>query len=358
MNLKDKTEVFEKLGIFLEQFSNTGKINSPMPWLEELNNNFFQPMESVIQNCHINNPWFTEDNVRLALAGVGKTLRAENIVNWLSCYRVPDMHKNPKTIAVIMAGNIPLAGFHDMLCVLISGHRLLAKLSLKDDQLPKIVAEVICFLNSDFAEKIEFKESRLKDFDAVIATGSGNTSRYFDCYFGKYPNIIRKNRTSVAIIEGAETNEELNLLSDDVFRYFGLGCRSVSTLFVPENYDFKDMLQSFSVYNHLLNHNQWANNYEYQKAVNLIDQIPHLDAGFLILKEDNSLASPIAVINYQVVESIVKALEITNKKNERLQCVVGNSNLSKDIVPFGKAQEPGLTDYADNVDTMEFLLNL
>ncbi len=358
MNLKDKTEVFEKLGIFLEQFTDTGKDNSGIPWLEELNNRFFQPMESVIQSSHIHNPWFTEDNVRLALGNIGKALNAEDIVNWLSCYKVPEKQGEPKTVAVIMAGNIPLAGFHDMLCVLLSGHKLLGKLSIKDEQLPKIIAEIICFLNSDFANIIKFKESRLNNFDAVIATGSGNTSRYFDYYFGKYPNIIRKNRSSVAIIDGSETDEDLHLLSDDVFRYFGLGCRSVSSLFVPENYDFKNMLQSFSGYSFLINHNQWANNYEYQKAVHLIDKIAHLDTGFLLLKEDKSFSSPIAVITYRVAKSTAEAFEITVKEKDKLQCVVGNSNLSGKLVPFGKAQEPGLTDYADNVDTMEFLLNL
>lgn len=358
MTLKDKIEVFEKLGIFLEQFSGPDKNKPSMPWLEELNNRFFRPLESIIQSIHIHNPWFTEDNVRFALGSIGKSLNTGDITSWLSCYKIPDIQKDPKTIAVIMAGNIPLVGFHDMLCVLLSGHNLLAKLSVKDEQLPKITAEIICFLNSDFAGKIEFKESRLKNFDAVIATGSGNTSRYFDYYFGKYPNIIRKNRNSAAILDGSETHEELKLLSDDVFLYFGLGCRSVSGLFVPQNYDFKNMLDSFSGYSHLIDHNQWANNYEYQKAVHLIDKIPHLDAGFLLIKEDKSLASPIAVLNYKVVDSTGEALEMTDKEKDRLQCVVGNSKLPGKTVSFGKAQEPGVNEYADNVDTMEFLLNL
>ncbi len=359
MTLKDRINTFEKLGLFLEQFSKPGKNNSPvMQWLEELNEKFFRQLESLIQNEHISNPWFTEDNLRMALGSTARSLKTENIVSWLSCYRIPDRPQEEKTVAVVMAGNIPLAGFHDMLCVLISGHNLLARLSVKDENLPQIFAEIICFLDSRFESKITFKKSRLNDFNAVIATGSNNTSRYFEYYFGKYPNIIRKNRNSAAILDGSETDGELKSLSDDVFRYFGLGCRSVSKLIVPHDYDFKRLTEAFSYYRFLADHNNWANNYEYQRAIHLIDQIPHIDTGFFLLRENSSPASPISVINYERVTGSDDALDVINRDAQLLQCVVGKPGLSAKLTPFGNAQEPDLRDYADNVDTIEFLLNI
>jgi len=245
-----------------------------------------------------------------------------------------------------------------MLSVMISGHYLLAKLSVKDDEMLKMIAEIISFINSEFNGRISFEDGRLKDFDAVIATGSDNTARYFEYYFGKYPNIIRKNRNSAAILDGSETKRELEGLADDVFRYFGLGCRSVSKIFVPADYDFKALLEAFNKYSHIINHNQWANNYEYQRAIHLIDKIPHLDTGFMLVREDTSLSSPISVLNYEKADSPGSALKIAVRDNEKLQCLVGKQSLADNIVPFGKAQEPELNDYADNVDTLKFLFNL
>lgn len=359
MILEERIKAFAKLGIFLEQFSTPGNTREPMmPWLEELNKQFYRPLDLVIQNSHIQNPWFTEDNLRHALGHAGRSLNMGDIAAWLNRYRITEPGETARTVAVIMAGNIPLAGFHDMLCVLISGHHLLAKLSLKDDQLMKLFAEILCFINNDFQGKIGFEEGRLKDFDAVIATGSDNTARYFEYYFGKYPHIIRKNRNSASILDGSETKEELQALSDDVFRYFGLGCRSVSKLLVPENYDFTILIEAFSGYRHLINHNQWANNYDYQKAIHLIDHKPHLDSGFFLIREDESYNSPIAVLNNETVKNSGHALDITGKNKDILQCVTGKPSLSANIVPFGRAQEPGLADFADNIDTMEFLVNL
>ena len=359
MMLTDKIKTFEKLGIFLEQFSSTGGQTEPvMPWLEELNDQFFRPLESIIQNSHIHNPWFTEDNMRLAMGITSRSLNAESLVSWLSCYGKPSPPTKPKTIAVVMAGNIPMVGFHDMLSVMISGHNLLAKLSVKDDEMLKMIAEIISFINSEFNGRISFEDGRLKDFDAVIATGSDNTARYFEYYFGKYPNIIRKNRNSAAILDGSETKRELEGLADDVFRYFGLGCRSVSKIFVPADYDFKALLETFNKYSHIINHNQWANNYEYQRAIHLIDKIPHLDTGFMLIREDTSFSSPISVLNYEKADSPESALKTAVRDNEKLQCLVGKQSLADNIVPFGKAQEPELNDYADNVDTLKFLFNL
>jgi hypothetical protein len=359
MVLLDKIPVFEKLGIFLNQFSIPERNGQPQPdWLEELNRKFFQPVESEVKTSHIYNPWFTEDNTRFALGTIGKSLSKESLSSWLGRYKSAPGTGESKTIAVIMAGNIPLVGFHDLLCVLLSGHKLLAKLSSRDDRLLKLIAEIIYTLDPFFQGRIRFAEGRIIDFDAVIATGSNNTSRYFEYYFGKYPHIIRGNRVSAAILDGTETISDLQALSHDVFRYFGLGCRSVSKIFVPVNYDFKTLIEAFDRYRHIGDHNQWANNYNYQKAIHLIDQVPHLDTGFFLIRNTPSFHSPIGVLNYEITVSAGSALEITGKNGHLLQCVVGNPGISNSLVAFGKTQEPGLLDYSDNVDTMEFLTNI
>ncbi len=357
MEITEKIEAFEKLGIFLEQFKDPGEqIINTAPWLEELNKEFFRPMVALIETSHVHNPWFTESNVRYSLATIGRSLTAEALSSWLSCY--PDPTGEPKTVAVIMAGNIPLVGFHDMLCVMISNHRMLAKLSARDNELYKLIAEILCFINNSFTSRISLTEGILENFDAVIATGSNNTSRYFEYYFGRYPNIIRRNRSSAAILDGSENEEGLSGLADDVFRYFGLGCRSVSKIFVPEDYDFEPLLSAFNKYNFFINHNQWANNYEYQKAIHLIDIIPHLDTGFLLLREEQTFSSPIAVLSYEKVENPRKALDLIRDNKNKLQCVIGDQSLSESIIPFGRSQEPKLNEYADNVDTLNFLLNI
>ncbi|TVR70989.1 MAG: acyl-CoA reductase [Marinilabiliales bacterium] len=359
MRKKEIIGTFEKLGVFLGQFSNLpGRNLTVMPWLEELNKEFFQPMDVLVQNVYIHNPWFTGENVRYALKVAATWLRAESLVNWLSCYDNRPERVKEKTIAVVMAGNIPMVGFHDMLCVLVSGHRLLAKLSAKDDQLLKLISEIISAINGELGGKIVFEEGRLKDFDAVIATGSDNTARYFEYYFSKYPNIIRKNRSSAAIIDGLETKEDLERLADDVFRYFGLGCRSVSKLYVPADYDFSFLIEAFSKYSHIANHNQWANNYEYQRAVHLIDRIPHLDTGFLLIKESSNLSSPISVLHYENYDRPESVIDPDLTESDRIQCITARRPVDGKIIEFGKAQEPGLGDYADNIDTFEFLLNL
>jgi hypothetical protein len=359
MKLQEKIEVFEKLGIFLGQFAApVHEVKTDLHWLNELNAQFLQPLEAIVRNSYIHNPWFTEENMRFALSHTGRMLNAGNLSEWLGHYDEKAMDRTPKTIAVVMAGNIPLVGFHDMLCVMFSGHNMLAKLSVKDDQLLKLLSEILYSLDDYFLGKIEFAGGRLKDFDAVIATGGNNTSRYFEYYFSKYPSIIRRNRTSVAILDGSETTEELTGLAEDVFRYFGLGCRSVSKLYVPVEYDFHKLIEAFNLYNHFADHNHWANNYDYQKAVHLIDMIPHLDTGFLIIRKNASLASPIAVLNYENVTSSESALGLIKRESESIQCITGKPDLHESIVPYGNTQTPGLRDYADNIDTMDFLINL
>ncbi len=359
MRKKELISTFEKLGVFLEQLGKTENMITPaMPWLEDLNKEFFRPMASLVTTSHYHNPWFTEENVRYALEVAGRSLNTESLARWLSCYGEPVPREKQKNIAVVMAGNIPIVGFHDMLCVLISGHRLTAKLSSKDDRLLKTIAELIQDINKQFKGKIIFEEGTLKDFDAVIATGSDNTARYFEYYFGRYPNIIRKNRNSAAILDGSETKEDLNNLAADVFRYFGLGCRSVSKLYVPRDYDFEPLVETFGNYSYLGNHNQWANNYEYQRAIHLIDKIPHIDTGFFVIRENSSLSSPVSVLNYEKYDHPESLFESINKSEDKLQCITGKQQPDERVIPFGKAQEPDLDDYADNIDTLDFLLKL
>ncbi len=359
MGKNEYIETFEKLGIFLEQFGR--KANKPIhaaPWLEALNSEFLRPMESLVKTSYLHNPWFTEENIRYALEVTGRSLSAESLVSWLSCYGTPVNRLKQKTVAVVMAGNVPMVGFHDMLCVLISGHRIKARLSSKDDRLLKMITSTILAINKEFEKTITLEEGTLKDFDAIIATGSDNTARYFEYYFGKYPNIIRKNRNSAAIIDGRETKKELERLAHDIFRYFGLGCRSVSKIYVPAGYDFAGLIEAFGTYSHLHDHNQWANNYEYQRAIHLIDKIPHIDSGFLLIRENSSFSSPVAVLNYENYDRVEAALASLSAAGDKLQCITGRQFFNNRIIPLGKAQEPGLDDYADNIDTLGFLLNL
>ena len=280
-------------------------------------------------------------------------LTPSDLERWLSAY---DLNNNkPKTVALIMAGNIPLVGFHDFLSTLITGNKVLVKLSSNDKILLPFIAEYLIEAEPLLKDQISFSEGKLEDFDAVIATGSDNTSRYFEHYFGKKPNIIRRNRNSVAILSGNETNEELAALGEDIFRYYGLGCRSVSKLFVPINYKFDTLFEALYPFNRIIDQHKYANNYDYNKAVYLMSLFKILENGFLMLKEDKNYASPIATVFYEFYESPEELkIRLTNEK-DRIQCLVANGFMA-DEVPFGQTQKPSLTDYADNIDTVDFLL--
>lgn len=295
------------------------------------------------------NPWFTTENVRMAWQSITAMLKEDALRSWASSYNLDD---DGKTIAIVMAGNIPLVGFHDFLCVLICGHAVQAKLSSKDSVLMRYIAETLIDTEPYFEQKIVFSE-RLKNFDAIIATGSDNTSRYFDYYFGKYPHIIRQNRTSCAILNGNETSEELEALGRDIFSYFGLGCRNVSKLFVPKGYDFATFFENLDPYKEVGNHHKYHNNYDYQKSIMLINQTPFLDNGFVMLTQSEKLVSPIAVIYYEYYDDESDLRAKINSINNKLQCIVGS--IAPAWVPFGTAQYPGLRDYADNIDTLIFL---
>ncbi len=338
MKIQERINAFAELGELLRK-SLSGIEDKKTSGLPEL-----------INTQHLINPWFTPENVTASIKAIATELTYENLVQWTNAY--PQLHTDvkPDTAGIIMAGNIPLAGFHDFLSVLISGNNLIAKTSSKDSALILKIGEILCAAEPRFREKMEFTEGQLKKFDMVIATGSNNSSRYFEHYFGKYPNIIRKNRNSIAIIEGNETQAELESLGSDIFLYFGLGCRSVSKIFIPEGYDLKPLVSRWESFSGVINHAKYANNYDFSKAVYLVNKEKFLDTGYLLLREEKGLSSPVAVLHFEYYSSISDLQHETESQKEKIQCVVGHIDL-----PFGKAQSPHLWDYADGIDTLEFL---
>lgn len=347
MELKRRINALVGLGKFL------GTVGSERN--QDENEGVWDP---ILRKTKAENGWFTLENIQFALQNWSEALSEENLKQWISKYDLEsNSSKNVKTIAIIMAGNVPMVGFHDFLSVLITGNKVLAKLSSNDKTLIPFIAEHLISLEPDFKKYIEFTEGRLNNFDAVIATGSNNTSRYFDYYFGKYPHIIRKNRNSVAVLTGNETEEELSLLADDIFRYFGLGCRNVSKLYIPENYDFEKFFKSMYRWKEIIHNHKYINNYDYNKAVYLMDSFPLLDNEFLLLKEDSGFFSPISVVFYEKYASLSNLKKTLEANSDNLQCIVSKENISNGI-PFGKTQSPELWDFADGVDTIDFLLKI
>jgi hypothetical protein len=298
------------------------------------------------------NPWFIPAFSKMALKGISEWLNREKLNEWTAMYGTFDGAE--KTVGLVLAGNLPLVGFHDLLAVLLSRNKAMVKLSSQDSVLMKLVIDALFEIEPLFRQRISLVE-RLAKMDAVIATGSDNSSRYFDYYFSKYPHIIRKNRTSVAILNGHESKEDLERLHDDVFLYFGLGCRNVSKIFVPQAYDWIPFIESGQKYIEQITHHKYVNNYDYNKSVYLVNRIPHLDSGFFMLKEDEGLVSPLSVIFYESYESPNALQQKLAEQKDKIQCIVSQSGLVKNEVPFGQAQFPGLADYADGIDTMVFL---
>lgn len=317
----------------------------------------FRPtLEEWSYHAQSSNNWFTPENVLNALTAISEQLLdKDNLTDWISNY--PEASTSKK-IGVVMAGNIPAVGFHDALCVLISGHQLLAKLSTDDTFLIKSLLSLLIEIEPDFASQIHYVE-RLNSADAYIATGSNNTARYFEYYFSKKPNIIRHNRTSVALLTGNESSEELALLGEDVLTYYGLGCRNVSKLFVPVSYDFTKFYEAIEAKkDYCVHHHKFFNNYEYNRSILLVNRTEHLDNGFLMLLESPSLVSPLSVLHFQTYTSLEDIKTALTESSDSIQCVVGAQNSHIPTVPFGDAQKPTLSDYADGIDTMSFLSNL
>src|SRR5690554_2169944 len=352
MNLEERIKAFTTLGTFLSQFSENGIVKK-----EHIPHNdlFFDGFKHQLKLAKEHNGWFTNENMGFALENWSKALTYSNIKRFIDKYHFKDT--NPKKVAVIMAGNIPLVGFHDFFCVLLVGHKVLVKQSSNDKHLLPYLAKYLEQEAPGFKGQIEFTEEKLRDFDAVIATGSDNTARYFEYYFKGKPSIIRKNRNSVAVLTGNETDAELERLSHDIFRYYGLGCRNVSKLFVPKNYDFDSFFKAMYAWHPIINETKYANNYDYNKAVYLMSEFDMLENGFLMVKEDSSYASPIATIFYEQYETLEALQHKLETDAENIQCVV-SKGLNKSHLAFGETQQPQLWDFADGVDTMDFLLKI
>ena len=343
---------FVELGNFLRQFSEEGNVKVASVLQNDL---FFDDFASLIVLSQSHNGWFTPEQVKFSVQSWAKALTVDNLNQWLSNY---DFSKiEPKKVGLILAGNIPLVGFHDFISVLISGHDVLVKTSSNDQHLLKFLAKYLISIQPELNSKITFVEGKLEGFDAVIATGSNNTARYFEYYFKDKPSIIRKNRNSVAVLDGTETFEDLVGLGEDIFRYFGLGCRNVSKLFVPKGYNFDNFFKAMYEYRDVIQYEKYANNYDYNKAVFLMSNFQLLDNEFLTIKEDVSYASPISSVFYEFYENLEEITTRLNADAEQIQCVV-SKNLIPNSVTFGQTQQPRLWDYADNVDTLAFLNNL
>jgi hypothetical protein len=331
MNLQNRFLVLSQLKNYLNANTDT--------WL--------QTKEKAYQK----NGWFTIEFIDTAVANIiHQFLDEEKLKAWAAHYHLDD-NISPKKVGIVMAGNIPLVGFHDFLAVFISGHTQVIKLSSKDDVLLKHIVEKMIEWDNAVAKKIQFADL-LKGCEAYIATGSNNSARYFEQYFSTYPHIIRKNKTSVAIIDGTESANELEKLSDDIHLYFGLGCRNITKFYVPPGYDFVPLLKAFDKYKYFIEHNKYKNNYDYQLSLALMNNIYYMTNGAILLIENEAVFSPISQVNYSYYnnkEEILKQLQ----SDENIQCIAGINN-----IPFGMTQKPALFNYADGLDTMEFLLTL
>ncbi len=352
MTLQERKNGFIALGKFLSQFSNNTFSKNETVLHNDLFVNDFQDLIKLSQS---HNGWYTPENVYFSIQSWADALTENNLNKWLSAYNFDGV--SPKTVGLILAGNIPLVGFHDFLSVVISGHKVLVKTSSNDQYLLPFLAKYLISIEPRMKEYIAFIDGKLVNFDAVIATGSNNTARYFDYYFKDKPSIIRKNRNSVAVLNGLESNQDMVNLGEDIFRYFGLGCRNVSKLFVPRNYNFDAFFGGIFGYQDVIKYEKYANNYDYNKAVFLMSDFKLLDNEFLTIKEDTSYASPISSVFYEFYDHLDEIKSRLALENEQIQCIVSN-HLIENSTPFGKTQKPELWDYADHVDTIAFLVRI
>lgn len=339
MNLKQRTAGLVHAGEFINRFLK----NSPLEDEKHLHNG----LERLIKQAYLQNNWFTEDNIKLALEGISEFLKEPELV------KIGVESQNSKKILIICAGNIPMVAFHDILCVLLTNNKAIIKLSSDDKVLIPFLMKLLVHYEASFEDSVFFAEGLVTEFDAVIATGSNNSALYFEKYFGKYPHIIRKNRTSLAIITGNETKEDLKNLGKDIFTYYGLGCRNVTKLLVPEDYSFNLFFESLLDYSEVINNKKYANNYDYHKAIYLLENHKFLDNNFLMIKENDSLFSPVGTLYYQFYRNSEDVTNYLMDNSDKLQCVIGSG-----YAKFGQSQCPRINDFADNVNTIDFLLSL
>ena len=341
MSRENQISGLHKLSLYIKNF-----LASNTPDLHENDDEF----NAVLRKSEIENPWFTIENQKFALKQWANLLTEQNLNQWLSHYKTPLV---PKRVGLILAGNIPMVGFHDVISVVLSNHIPVIKLSSKDKRLLPFLLEKWNEL-SDGNVPYEIVE-KLENFDAVIATGSNNTARYLEYYFKESLSIIRKSRTSVAVLKGDETDGELQLLAEDIFRYYGLGCRNVTRMFIPEDFVIDRIFENFLNFKEVINHNKYANNYEYNRAVYLLNQEKFWDNNFVMLKEDEALFSPLSVINFSRYSTLDEVRDFIKANEENIQAVVAKPELGFESIGLGEAQNPGLDTYADHVDTMKFL---
>jgi len=353
MNLTQRINDFSQIGYFLKEFLTIDFENDTAV---SFHSRFYLELKKIVETYRHYNAWFTKENILYALSQWKEALIEENLSAWLSPYHLTDQ-RAPKTIGVIMAGNIPMVGFHDLLSTLICGHKAKIKLSSKDHLLLPFFIRFLCYIRPQWEKYIQIVENQLTDFDAVIATGSNNTSRYFQYYFSKYPRIIRKNRISAAVLTGNESERDLRNLGEDIFRYFGLGCRNVSKIFVPKHFDLNGLLKRFSPFREVMDHHTYRNNYDYYKTVFLMNRDKIIDNGFIILKEDQNLYSPIGTLFYEYYKDLSAIKDLLKREKDKIQCVVSQS-FTADEISFGQTQKPALNQYADGVDTLAFLNTL
>ena len=365
MTLKERIGAFHYLGGLLDNYlQSVQQNNSFTEGISESDEDrqlksALGKINSIIKEACLINPWFTKQNIFFSLQEISRLLKEENLLKWLAAYPSNVLEPAiPKNVGVVLAGNLPLVGFHDFLCVLISGHRFTGKLSSKDDRLLPLIGNLLTEINRGFGEMITFEKEKITGMDAIIATGSNTTFRYFEYYFGKYPHIFRKNRNGVSVLNGSESLAQLTALSEDIFTYFGLGCRSIAKLFIPEQYNFDRFFKAAENYKFLSHHNKYMNNYTYFKSVFLLNKIPFLDNGFLILKQDNGYHSPIACLYYDHYHSPDSIARKLTADKDHIQCIVGEALPGLKTIPAGQAQHPELWDYADRIDTIDFLINL
>ncbi|MEM1324584.1 MAG: acyl-CoA reductase [Bacteroidota bacterium] len=317
-------------------------------------------LDAIIARTEFNNGWLTKANQKQAIQAIATHfLTKEALEAWANRYAIREDGKQ-QTVGLILAGNIPLVGFHDVLCVFISGHRAMVKFSEKDRFLLPYLFKLLKEIHPVTESYFQIVE-HLKGFDAVIATGSNNSARYFDAYFGKYPNIIRRNRNGVAVLNGTESRAELIDLGKDVFQYFGLGCRNVSKLYVPKGYNFDLLLEALHEYREIVLHSKYKNNFDYHYALFIINRAKYLANGCILMREDDAIVSPIANLYYSFYDNEQELVSLLNERAIEIQLVVSKSALKDLQVPnfrFGEAQQPKLDDYADGVDTMAFLSSL
>ncbi|MCX6317804.1 MAG: acyl-CoA reductase [Bacteroidetes bacterium] len=330
MNLQYRIELLARLGEYI--------LNNEESWVE------------VKKKAGIENGWFTPEFVDIATGNIARRyLQKEALTDWAVQYQLPEENSDPRLVGIIMAGNIPLVGFHDWLAVFIAGHKALIKPSSKDQVLLKHLLEVLGDWEPDMHTQTAFADM-LKGCDAYFATGSNNSSRYFDYYFSKYPHIIRRNRSSVAVLTGQETEEELKALADDIHLFFGMGCRNVTKLYVPRNYDFVPLIDILKKYSYLADHHKYKNNFDYNLAIHILNNRYYMSSGALLLIEDAAIFSPISQLNYEYYDSLPV---LRADEESGIQCIAGHG-----YIPFGKVQQPALTDYADGADTLAFLSRL